>query len=403
LLDLLANEQHKLEWLVEWLPVGMFVLDKDYKLGLVNSLGGEILNSLGLGGLGEQLYQLGPISIEDLISRYEEPVPVEVTLEGPPHRTLEIQLRSVSLDGPQWLIMLRDITQERQNQIRIQMQERLATVGQLAAGIAHDFNNIMAAILVYTDLLHKDLEITPPARERLDIIQQQVQRASSLIRQILDFSRRSVIEQSMLDLLPFVKELDKLLGRVLPETIRLDLVYQPGMYLVNADPTRLQQVFMNLAVNARDSMPEGGILRFELSRLSLDPADTPPSPYVPAGDWILITVSDTGIGIPPDVLPHIFEPFYTTKPVGQGTGLGLAQAYGIIKQHEGYIDVHSLTGEGTTFEIYLPALPLPQLSSPEPLESLEKNGQGEVILVVEDDAVTRGPCKPCSKRRTITF
>ena len=389
LLDLLAAEQRRLERLVEWLPVGMLVLDEDHNLVLVNSLGSEILGMLGPGALGEQLLHLGPLSIEELIARHEEPIPVEVSLPGPPRRTFEIQLRSLGTDGPQWIITLRDVTQERLNQTRTQMQERLATVGQLAAGIAHDFNNIMAAILVYTDLLMRDLDINPPARERLGVIQQQVQRAASLIRQILDFSRRSVMEQSTLDLLPFVKELDKLLGRVLPETIRLDLIYQPETYLVNADPTRLQQVFMNLAVNARDAMPDGGLLRFELGRLHLEPQDTPPVPYLPAGDWIHITVADTGKGISAEVLPHIFEPFYTTKPVGQGTGLGLAQAYGIIKQHEGYIEVHSRVGEGASFDIYLPALPVPELPALEPEEASGKNGQGEIILVVEDDAVTR--------------
>jgi signal transduction histidine kinase/ActR/RegA family two-component response regulator len=389
LLDLLAAEQHRLERLVEWLPVGMLVLDENRNLVLVNSLGSEILSILGPGVIGEPLAKLGPLSVDELIRRHEEPIPVEVTLPGPPRQTFEIQLRSLGMEGPQWIITLRDVTQERQNQARIQMQERLATVGQLAAGIAHDFNNIMAAILVYTDLLMRDADIKKPARERLDVIQQQVQRAASLIRQILDFSRRSVMEQSTLDLLPFVKELDKLLGRVLPETIRLDLIYQPGTYLVNADPARLQQVFMNLAVNARDAMPEGGILRFELGRLHLDLLDAPPVPYLPPGDWIHITIADTGKGIDPETLPHIFEPFFTTKPPGQGTGLGLAQAYGIIKQHEGYIEVHNRLGEGASFEIYLPALPVPQVPVFEPVEAPEKNGQGEVILVVEDDAVTR--------------
>src|SRR3990170_4904944 len=205
------------------------------------------------------------------------------------------------------------------------MQERLATVGQLAAGIAHDFNNIRAAIVVYAELLRRDPNLPAASRERLLIIQQQVQRAASLIRQILDFSRRSVMEQSQLDLLPFIKELDKLLARVLPETIRLDLAYQPDAYLVNADPIRLQQVFINLALNARDAMPSGGTLSFDLRRLQLSPGAPPPIPYLPPGDWVVIQVSDTGSGIASEIMPHIFEPFFTPKPVGQGTGLGLAQ------------------------------------------------------------------------------
>jgi CheY-like chemotaxis protein len=269
------------------------------------------------------------------------------------------------------------------------MQERLATVGQLAAGIAHDFNNIMAAIIVYADLLKRDPNLHAASRDRLNIITQQVQRAASLIRQILDFSRRSVMEQSTLDLLPFIKELDKLLRRVLPENIRLELTYRPGVYLVNADPTRLQQVFMNLAVNARDASSKGGVLQFELERVQVLPDKPPPCPDIPPGDWVCISVKDSGEGIPPEAMPHIFEPFYTTKPVGQGTGLGLAQAYGIIKQHGGYIDVHSQLGQGTTFHIYLCEQESVEQESSSLEQQDEMRGGSETLLLVEDDYSTR--------------
>jgi CheY-like chemotaxis protein len=268
------------------------------------------------------------------------------------------------------------------------MQDRLATVGQLAAGIAHDFNNIMATILVYSDLLKKDLDSNPNGLEQLTIIQQQVQRAASLIRQILDFSRQSVLEPSSLDLLPFIKEFEKLLERVLPETIRVQLKFHPGEYPVHADPTQLQQVFMNLAINARDAMPNGGILSFDINHLELHPGDVPPSPYLPHGEWIAITIGDTGSGIPAEVISHIFEPFFTTKPVGEGTGLGLAQAYGIIKQHGGYIDVQSDEGEGTRFAVYLPTLPTQQVETAITHYSSPLEGHGQKILVVEDDPIT---------------
>ena len=248
----------------------------------------------------------------------------------------------------------------------------------------------MAAILVYTDLLMSDPSLPKTSHDRLAIIEQQVQRAASLIRQILDFSRRAVMEQSSLDLLPFIKELERMLGRVMPETIRLELSYKPGEYIVHADPTRLQQVFINLAVNARDAMPQGGVLHFAVDHYHLDPNEDPPIPDLEPGDWIKISVRDSGEGIPPEVLPHIFEPFFTTKPVGQGTGLGLAQVYGIIKQHEGHIDVLSRQGEGTEFSFYLPALPdtVNEKRHTEPLAPLD--GTGKVILVVEDDQATLG-------------
>jgi two-component system, cell cycle sensor histidine kinase and response regulator CckA len=388
LADLLAGEQKRLEKLIERLPAGIILLDENYRIELINSFGRELLALLRPEAEDQTIERLGSYSIEELVQRSEDPQPVEIEFKGPPARTFEVETCALGDEGRHWVLMLRDVSQERQNQVRVQMQERLATVGQLAAGIAHDFNNIMATILVYTDLLAKDLAGNQPSRDRLDIIHQQVQRAASLIRQILDFSRRSVLEHSTLDLLPFIKEFDKLLVRVLPETIKVDLIYQPGSYYVNADPTRLQQVLMNLALNARDAMQEGGTLRFDLSRLLLRPGDHPPSPYLLPGDWIVIKVSDTGAGITSEVTPHIFEPFFTTKPVGQGTGLGLAQAYGIVKQHGGYIDVQSHPGKWTSFSIFLPALEVVDTEiDPDPPRSLPE-GKGQRILVVEDDKVT---------------
>jgi len=389
LVDMLAAEQYRLESLMEHLPAGVLLLDADYRLVVANSLGREILGLLGKDEPGSPLSQLGPYSIADLIAHHASPLPVEITLEGSPPRIFEAEARPLGEERPQWVISVREVTEEREKQARISMQERLATVGQLAAGIAHDFNNIMAAIMVYTDLLERDIEIIPGGHERLSIIQQQVQRASSLIRQILDFSRRSVMEQSTLDVLPFIKELDRLLERLLPETIHLELIYQPGVYLIKADPTRLQQVFMNLAVNARDAMPEGGTLSFEITRLKLAPEDPLLVPEMQPGDWVHITVRDSGVGISSESIPHIFEPFFSTKPYGEGTGLGLAQAYGIIKQHGGHIDVVSQPGKGTRFEIYLPGLPVPQSQISAQEEAPQIIGEGQLILLVEDDRITR--------------
>ncbi len=389
LVDLLAAEQNRLESLMEHLPAGVLLLDADHCLLVANSLGSQILNLFGTVDESQSLTNLGPYSIDDLIAHHTSPLPVEITLEGVPQRVFEVEARSLGEERPQWVITVREVTEERENQARVQMQERLATVGQLAAGIAHDFNNIMAAIMVYTDLLGRDIESLPGGSERLTIIKQQVQRASSLIRQILDFSRRSVMEQSTLDVLPFIKELDRLLERLLPENIQLELMYSPGTYLIKADPARLQQVFMNLALNARDAMSEGGTLSFEIARLNLEPDVPLPLSDMNPGDWIRISVRDTGAGIPPDALPHIFEPFFSTKPYGEGTGLGLAQAYGIIKQHGGHIDVYSQLGEGSRFVIYLPALPTPEVGEDAQAIDQEIIGEGELILLVEDDQVTR--------------
>ena len=394
-LNLLAKTQEQarqVQQIMNTVPEGVLLLDADRRVVLANPAAWQALKVL-IAGFDPQdpIFNLAGWPVESLLKDYPDQSWQEVDTGDISPRVFEVAARRLERvaqkDG--WVLVLREVTQERENQVRIQIQDRLATVGQLAAGIAHDFNNIMAAITVYTDLLMMDSGLGSTSNERLEIIQQQVERATSLIRQILDFSRRSVMEQSDLDLLPFIKELDKLLGRVLPENIRLKLTYQPGLYQVKADPTRLQQVFMNLALNARDAMPTGGTLHFELEHCSIQPHDLPPFPGLTPGEWISIQVSDTGIGIPAEVLPYLFDPFFTTKPVGQGTGLGLAQVYGIIKQHGGSIDVISRVGEGSTFILYLPALVLPKVEDQPPTPVQIMMGSGETVLVVEDDRAAR--------------
>jgi len=294
--------------------------------------------------------------------------------------------------GPEsegWVLVIRDVTREREIQQRIQQRDRLAAVGQLAAGIAHDFNNIMAVIVLYTHMALRRSDVPPQVRERLTTIDRQATRATDLVQQILDFSRRAVLERRPMDLVTFLKKQVRLLERTLPESIKIDLMYGMGEHMVNADPTRMQQVIMNLALNARDAMPEGGELHIGLERIGIEPGGLSPLPEMEAGEWVRVTVTDTGTGIPPDVLPRIFEPFFTTR-APLGTGLGLAQVYGIVKQHEGHVDVTTKVGEGTTFVFYLPALPVsqPEESRLSKMPDLLK-GQGETILVVEDNAAMR--------------
>ncbi|MEJ2706520.1 MAG: GAF domain-containing protein [Anaerolineales bacterium] len=394
-LDLLAKSQEQarqVQQIMDTVPEGVILLNARQEVLLENPAAREYL--LGLTdntGVNQPLNHLGEYPVKELLNPNKETTWFELETLKTPKRLFEIAARPVDAQNENtgWVLVIRDVTQERDNQNQIQIQERLATVGQLAAGIAHDFNNIMAAIAVYADLLLMDSNLAKTEKERLSIIKQQINRAASLIRQILDFSRRSVMEQSILDLLPFVKELDKLLGRVLPENIRLEFDYQPGTYLIHADPTRLQQVFMNLAVNARDAMPEGGILKFSLDSLEIQPDHSGGYQDLAPGRWIRIMVQDTGTGIPPDVLPHIFDPFFTTKPVGEGTGLGLAQVYGIVKQHNGGINVDSQLNQGTTFTIDLPALEIPLHAAVPEDDMQDLWGSSETILVVEDDEVTR--------------
>ncbi|MBE9507367.1 MAG: response regulator, partial [Chloroflexi bacterium] len=228
-------------------------------------------------------------------------------------------------------------------------------------------------------------DLPPDVTRAFETILAESRRAAELVRQILDFSRRSPIEMRPLDLKPFVKEAVRVLERTIPESISLLLEVAPGEYVVNADPTRVQQVLMNLAVNARDAMPEGGELRVGLTRVEVKPDESPPVEEMPVGEWVCLAVSDTGTGIAPEVLPHVFEPFFTTKGPGEGVGLGLAQVYGIVKQHEGYIGVETEAGKGTTFRVYLPAHGVEAMEWAEAEEArTPPQGKGETILLVED-------------------
>jgi signal transduction histidine kinase/ActR/RegA family two-component response regulator len=282
----------------------------------------------------------------------------------------------------------------RQTQDQMLKQERLAVVGQLAAGIAHDFNNILAAITLYAQLIMRASDLPSNLHSHMEVIVVQTGRATNLIQQILDFSRRTVMARQSTTLSHFLAQLVELLQRTLPETIRVSLETNSLRAevddVVNIDSSRIQQVLLNLAVNARDAMPDGGELRISLSRIVAD--DTFPSlasGSLTPGPWLQIAVSDTGTGIEPDDLPHVFEPFFTTKGVGAGSGLGLAQVWGIVKQHDGEIDITSQVGKGTTFSFYLPALSVaPPLLLP--LETVQMpHGHGELVLVVEDNDVLR--------------
>ena len=269
----------------------------------------------------------------------------------------------------------------KETQAQLIQQERLAAVGQLAAGIAHDFNNMLAAILLYAELMLKASTISDKDRKKLQIIHKQGLRAADLTQQILDFSRKSVMKWENLDLHLFLQELNELLLRTLPENIQLSLDSGVAQCVVNADPTRLQQVVMNLAINARDALPDGGTLAILLEQVGIGER---PFPTMIPGSWARLSFSDSGPGISTADLPHIFEPFFTTKGA-KGSGLGLAQVHGIIKQHGGYVDVITTQDEGTRFDLYLPMLPQIEASVETAVSPLEAKGQGEIILVVEDD------------------
>ncbi len=389
LMERAEEEARRLHRIITSVRAGILVLDREHRIVLANPLAEEYLQVLApKAEKGKPLETLAGVSLDILLKPPPFGVPYhELTLRKPSPRIF--QINAYSLRGEEWVLLIRDVTREREIQERARQQDRLAAVGQLAAGIAHDFNNILTTVIGIGELLALREDLPQDVRRDLQMVVEQGERAARLIRQVLDFSRKSVAEKQPLDLLSFMKESVRWLQRTFPETIQIELDWESGDYWLYGDPAQLQQVLTNLALNSRDAMPNGGTIRIHLSRIDVAEEETPPHPEVPPGKWIVISFSDTGTGIPPEILPRIFEPFFTTKKSGVGTGLGLAQVHGIVKQHDGYIFVESEVGKGTTFTIYFPAL----LTKAD-IEKIEQRtplpkGQGEWILVVEDDAAVR--------------
>jgi signal transduction histidine kinase len=243
-----------------------------------------------------------------------------------------------------------DITELRRLQEELAALQRLESLGRLAGGVAHDFNNLLTAIMGYTELA---MEHTRDERLRhyLEGILKASERAAGLVRQLLAYARRQIIQPVPLDISQWLAEMAEMVQRLLPDHVRLVLEIEPEVGIVHADPDQMTQILLNLVTNARDAMPQGGVLIIRLFRRHGCPESVTPADQC---DWVVLEMADTGTGIPPEALPHIFEPFFTTKPVGQGTGLGLAAVQGIVQQMGGHIHVHSELGKGTRFTLCLP-------------------------------------------------
>jgi len=279
----------------------------------------------------------------------------------------------------------RDVTEQRHLEEQFRQSQKMEAVGQLAGGIAHDFNNLLTAILGNTQLLLRELPPGDSKRGDVEEIRKASERAASLTRQLLAYSRRQMLQPEVLDLNVVVAEMDKMLRRLIGEHIALVAVLAPDLGRVRADPNQIEQVIVNLAVNARDAMPDGGKLTVETANVDLDDAFAQAHLGSVPGSYALLAVTDTGAGMDATVRAHLFEPFFTTKEVGKGTGLGLATVYGIVKQSGGYISVYSEPGRGSSFKIYLPRIATPADAPPGPQKSGPAPGS-ETVLVVEDEA-----------------
>jgi CheY-like chemotaxis protein len=272
----------------------------------------------------------------------------------------------------------------------------MESMGRLAGGIAHDFNNLLAVISGYGEILRRRVTADPQLVRYVDDIVKAAERAAQLTRQLLAFSRKQVLQPRILSLNLVVEETEKMLRRVIGEDILLLTVFDEHLGSVRADPGQIEQILMNLAVNARDAMPRGGRLTIETGNVVLDERFARYHAGVEPGGYVLLAVSDTGSGMTPQTLGHIFEPFFTTKEPGKGTGLGLATVHGIVKQSGGHIWVYSEPGHGTTFKIHLPRADAPETEPPPPAAAPGELPRGtETILLVEDEASVREILREC--------
>ncbi|HEU5397200.1 MAG TPA: PAS domain S-box protein, partial [Verrucomicrobiae bacterium] len=284
--------------------------------------------------------------------------------------------------------LFRDVTMQRRLEEQLRQSQKMEAIGQLAGGVAHDFNNILTVIHGHASLLMmSDLDDT--AARSAQQVMQAAERAAGLTRQLLAFSRRQLIQPKRLDLNKIVGNMSDMLGRLLGEDIALQLNYCQSPALIDADAGMMEQVLLNLAVNARDAMPRGGQLTVRIAIVELNETHVQKHPEARVGKFVCVSKSDTGCGIPAENIPRIFEPFFTTKEVGKGTGLGLATVYGIVKQHQGWIEVESTLGKGSTFRVYIPFVGDTHAETEKSTTQVTIRGGQELILLVEDERPVR--------------
>jgi PAS domain S-box-containing protein len=320
-----------------------------------------------------------------------EPVTFHVEWKGGSYACHVEPLRDAEGNPNGAICMALDVTDRKQLEEQLRQAQKMEAVGRLAGGIAHDFNNLLMVIQGYADLLTERLPAGDPLRRNAEQIQMASQRATSLTRQLLAFSRKQMLAPKILNIQTVVADMEKILRRLIGEDIHLETSSAPELWLVKADRSQVEQVIMNLAVNARDAMPEGGRLTIETANVELDSSYAHPPAVLSPGKYVMLAVTDNGCGMDQETQAHIFEPFFTTKEKGKGTGLGLATVYGIVKQSGGYVWVYSEPGRGTSFKIYLPRIEEAKVSAvrdrkPDDCAALKGS---ETILLVEDEKGVR--------------
>ncbi|MEO1422942.1 MAG: ATP-binding protein [Pseudomonadota bacterium] len=384
--------------LLERLPLPLVRLDRTGRVVLPNAAADTLLgNGLTPGVMVSDILEGLACPIQQRVrevaeSRCARKPEVARLRNAPDERFIQVSLLPLTEDGETSILMLMsDATELKTLEAQFVQSQKMQAVGQLAGGVAHDFNNLLTALSGHCDLLLLRHEVGDRDHSDLVQIRQNANRAAGLVRQLLAFSRKQTLQPRMLNLADVLSDLSHLLNRLLGERVTLSISAEKDVPTVRVDERQLEQVIMNLVVNARDAMPYGGSVTLTLRKAQFTEEYCRDRATVPPGDYALIEVTDTGLGIAPGDLSKVFEPFYTTKKVGEGTGLGLSTAYGIVKQTGGYIFVDSTLAKGTTFTIYLPRAitdPVAHTPSAQQKRPVDVTGQG-VVLLVEDEAPVR--------------
>jgi two-component system, cell cycle sensor histidine kinase and response regulator CckA len=391
-------ERRAIQGLIDAIPFHVLLVDQQHRIIAANRTARELLGpSLVPSGTCRTLLhgQLEQCPLEEA-ERTGHEVEREVRLDGRWLRLSVFLTELVSDEGSRiYLQSLRDITtMRRADEERALLAEQLMRaqkldgIGRLAGGIAHDFNNLLTLILNYAAFIAREVDEGSPVREDVERIRSAGKRAAALTRQLLAFSRREIVEVRVLDLNEIVADVEKLLRRTIGEHIKLVADLDPSTWRVRADAGQLEQVLLNLALNARDAMPQGGRLTVRTAQAAISPEQARPL-GLSAGRYAQLQVTDTGVGMEPAVKAHIFEPFFTTKERGKGTGLGLSTVYGIVTGAGGAVHVESEEGSGTTFTIYLPATLEAKGQQEAVAEVSGAAARGETVLVVDDDGAVR--------------
>jgi len=392
----LRDSEARLRVLVEQLPAILWTVDSD--LRFTSALGAG-LTRVGLhaneivGRTMAEFFETSDQSFLPIASHRRavngEPATFHMQWRGASYACHAEPLRPTDSDSHGAICMALDVTDRKNLEEQLRQAQKMEAVGRLAGGIAHDFNNLLMVIQGYAELLTDRLKPGDPMRRNAEQIQEASQRATSLTRQLLAFSRKQMLAPSILNVNSVLADMEKILRRLIGEDIELAAVSTPDLWSVKADRSQIEQVILNLAVNSRDAMPKGGKLTIETSNIIFDNSYARTPAVVAPGSYVMIAVTDTGFGMNAETQAHIFEPFFTTKEKGKGTGLGLATVYGIVKQSGGYVWVYSELDKGTTFKVYLPRIdeaPTPK----EPKSAPEPAAKGtETILLVEDEQGVR--------------